>query len=41
MFVDQGMSAGILGGGTADRAREIKFKGKSSPTKTFTSDGPS
>lgn len=31
MFVDQGMSAGILGGG----------KGKSSPTKTFTSDGPS
>lgn len=41
MFVDQGMSAGILGGGTVGRTREIKFKGKSSPTKKLASDGPS
>ena len=41
MFVDQGMSTGILRGGTIGRAREIKFKGKSSPTKKVTSGGPS
>ena len=41
MFVDQGMSTGILGGGTVGRAREIKFKGQSSPTKKVTSGRPS